>query len=244
VKFDSGVFAKGKSFTYTFTKSGVYNYYCAAHPDMKGAITVTDTAPAGAPAPTKIITDHSGYADNAARSAPAASDPVSGALDPFMAHLQAAHFNKGVGAQVQDIAEFDAWAKTHQALFRQMLDYEVGPGSVASASSTSNVFMQHMDNAHWNRSPMGQVSDISNFDSWNKSHLALFRMMFDPVVGKSSALGTSPGTSVFMQHMDAAHWNQSLNGQATAATDDFPAWTASHAAMFQAMIQSLATSGH
>jgi hypothetical protein len=103
--------------------------------------------------------------------------------------------------------------------------------------------MQHMDAAHWNRSPMGQANDISNFDSWNKAHIALFRMMLDQFVGKSSALGTSPGTSVFMQHMDAAHWNKSLNGQATDIVDDFPGWVASHQAMIQMMAGSLSSGG-
>jgi hypothetical protein len=175
-------------------------------------------------------------------TAPSAADPVSGAVDPFVAHLKAAHFNRGVGGQVQDISELDDWSKTHEALVRQMLDYEVGPASALGTAPVTSVFMQHMDNAHWNRSPMGQASDIANFDSWNKSHLAMIRMMADPFVGKTSTLGTSPGTSVFMQHLDAAHWNQSVNGQVTAITDDLPAWTASHAAMAQMMAGS-ATEG-
>jgi plastocyanin len=301
VKFDSGLFAKGKSFSYTFTKPGVYNYYCAVHPDMTGSITVTD-APAGparasitaaekppAGAPASPEGDHSSHGDtaapgpantdnaapsmdrgdqsmpgvehgdnsysstapgasdnsvpavrNAPAAAPGASDPVNGALDPFMKHMQYAHFNKGAGQQVQDISEFDSWAKAHEALFRQMLDYEVGPTSEAGTLPGASVFLQHMDAAHWNVSPMDQAAAIANFDSWNKSHLAMIRLMLDPAVGKSSVLGSAPGTSVFMQHMDVAHWNQSVNGQATAITDDLPAWISSHAGMFQAMAASVA----
>jgi plastocyanin len=62
MKFDSGVFGKGKSFSHTFTAPGVYNYYCAVHPDMVGTITVTGApaariataaeVPPGRPAPT------------------------------------------------------------------------------------------------------------------------------------------------------------------------------------------------
>ena len=103
--------------------------------------------------------------------------------------------------------------------------------------------MKHMDAAHWNASPMEQATAIANFDSWNKSHLAMFRMMFDPFVGKESALGSTPGTSVFMQHLDAAHWNQSANEQVSAITDDFAGWTQSHAAMFQAMVTSVSSGG-
>lgn len=38
--FESGLFGKGESFSYTFTEVGVFPYYCAPHPYMKGTITV------------------------------------------------------------------------------------------------------------------------------------------------------------------------------------------------------------
>ncbi|MFY9457676.1 MAG: copper-containing nitrite reductase [Candidatus Spechtbacterales bacterium] len=38
--FDSGLFSKGQSFSYTFTKAGEYEYYCLPHPWMKGKIVV------------------------------------------------------------------------------------------------------------------------------------------------------------------------------------------------------------
>jgi plastocyanin len=288
VKFDSGAFGQGKSWSYTFTQTGVYKYYCAVHPDMVGTVTVVN-APATPAKPAKAKVHRAkvhkaaatpaaagesmpgmGSGDNAAPTAangnnaktphsdssmpgmnmehspsarPAADDPISGAYNPFMQHLEYAHFNRGPGAQVQDISEFDQWLANHQKLFRMMLDPEVGPSSALGTAPVASTFMQHMDAAHWNRSPMGQANDISNFDSWNKAHLALFRMMLDQFVGKSSALGTSPGTSVFMQHMDAAHWNKSLNGQATDIVDNFPAWVASHQAMIQMMAASLSSGG-
>jgi plastocyanin len=283
VKFDSGAFGQGKSWSYTFAQTGTYKYYCAVHPDMVGTVTVVNApaAPATPAKPTKakvhkakvhkaaVTPPAAGDSmpgmsggDNAAPTAPnghnsmpsmdmgktqsarpAADDPISGAYNPFMQHLEYAHFNRGPGAQVQDISEFDQWLVNHEKLFRMMLEPEVGPSSSLGTAPVASTFMQHMDAAHWNRSPMGQANDISNFDSWNKAHIALFRMMLDQFVGKSSALGTSPGTSVFMQHMDAAHWNKSINGQATDIVDDFPAWVASHQAMAQMMAGSLSSGG-
>jgi len=38
--FGSGPIAPGQTFTYTFTKPGVYSYYCIYHPWMAGTITV------------------------------------------------------------------------------------------------------------------------------------------------------------------------------------------------------------
>lgn len=298
-RIDSPLFKQGESWSYTFKTVGVYEYYCAVHPDMVGKVTVVEKAappakkpkakkPAKAaakPAATEAESGHSMHGDNekstqadsdnapastehgdstmpgmahgdndksaaapgtsdngqpatAAPSYQASSDPASGAIDPFMKHLEVAHFQRTPAGQVQDIAEFDSWAKAHEALFRTMLDYEVGKGSVAGGAPAAGTFMQHLDAAHWNTSPMEQASAIANFDSWNKSHLAMFRQMFDGEVGRSSTLGASPGTSVFMQHLDAAHWNQSANEQANAILDDPAEWTSSHGAMFQAMLSS------
>jgi plastocyanin len=283
VAFDSGVFKKDQSFSYTFTTPGTYTYYCAVHPDMVGEIKVLDKdgkevanpAPAKPsnpiaqllapilPSSAQPASMHMPHADTPpgdgmsgmnqdsapTSTSPApypyapAADPVSGATDPFVAHLQAAHLNKGPGQQVQDIAQFDFWLKTHEALFRQMLEYEIGKDSVLGTTPVVDKFLKHMDATHFNASPMEQASKIADFDSWNKSHLALFRQMLDPVVGRQSQLGTAPVTGVFLQHMDAAHWNKSLNGQATDITDHLPEWLSSHQALVEAMIASAETPG-
>ncbi len=41
VAFDSGVLNPGTTFSYTFTQTGTYPYYCMIHPFMKGNVTVT-----------------------------------------------------------------------------------------------------------------------------------------------------------------------------------------------------------
>jgi len=38
--FNSGTLNPGKNFTYTFTTTGTYNYYCSLHPSMRGTIQV------------------------------------------------------------------------------------------------------------------------------------------------------------------------------------------------------------
>jgi len=38
--FSSGPIAPGQSFTYSFSRPGVYNYYCQYHPWMRGTVTV------------------------------------------------------------------------------------------------------------------------------------------------------------------------------------------------------------
>ena len=40
--FDSGLFAPGKSFSFTFTEEGQYPYYCIVHPWMIGTVFVIE----------------------------------------------------------------------------------------------------------------------------------------------------------------------------------------------------------
>jgi len=40
--FDSGTLSQGEEFSYTFQKTGTYEYYCSIHPNMKGKVTVTE----------------------------------------------------------------------------------------------------------------------------------------------------------------------------------------------------------
>ena len=38
--FDSGLLAKGESFSYTFNETGTFDYICTPHPYMKGKVQV------------------------------------------------------------------------------------------------------------------------------------------------------------------------------------------------------------
>ncbi|MGI0011601.1 MAG: cupredoxin domain-containing protein, partial [Nitrosopumilaceae archaeon] len=39
--FDSSMIPAGKTFSYTFSKAGKYDYYCLVHPWMTGKVTVS-----------------------------------------------------------------------------------------------------------------------------------------------------------------------------------------------------------
>jgi plastocyanin len=39
---DSGTLASGKTYSYTFSGTGMFKYHCAIHPSMTGTVTVTD----------------------------------------------------------------------------------------------------------------------------------------------------------------------------------------------------------
>ena len=38
--FDSGLINPGRTFRYTFTKAGTFNFFCQPHPFMKGTVVV------------------------------------------------------------------------------------------------------------------------------------------------------------------------------------------------------------
>lgn len=42
VSFDSGLFGKNETFSFTFDEAGTYQYYCTPHPYMKGTVVVTE----------------------------------------------------------------------------------------------------------------------------------------------------------------------------------------------------------
>jgi amicyanin len=48
VKFDSNLLQPGKSYSFTFTKPGTYDYFCEPHPFMRGIVIVDPNAPAPA----------------------------------------------------------------------------------------------------------------------------------------------------------------------------------------------------
>ncbi|HEU5487655.1 MAG TPA: plastocyanin/azurin family copper-binding protein, partial [Candidatus Nitrosotalea sp.] len=59
-RVDSGVIAQGGTFSYTFDKSGVYEYYCLFHPWMTGFVSVGTSTPVP-PTGISISTDKSVY---------------------------------------------------------------------------------------------------------------------------------------------------------------------------------------
>jgi hypothetical protein len=172
-------------------------------------------------------------------AAPAPGDPLGAALRPLDSYVQNEHVNRGLGAQVQDLAQADTWAGDHQMLARRMLDPEVGPGSAAAGAPVTGPLLRELDGQYWNTSPAEQVKRVADFDSWNLAQLELARRMADPAVGEHSTLGMSPGTGVVLHHLDNGHWNSSANGQVRALTDDFPDWYTAHQQMLQATAQSL-----
>jgi hypothetical protein len=83
-------------------------------------------------------------------------------------------------------------------------------------------FSEHMNHAHFQRSPEQQVSDIKDVNTYANTHIALFEAMAQ---GGSTALSGVPTDTLtpFVEHMKYAHIQRQPQQQVSDAqqTDDY-----------------------
>jgi hypothetical protein len=97
-----------------------------------------------------------------------------------------------------------------------------GQCSESVVTATLMPFSEHMNHAHFQRSPQQQVSDIKDVNTYTNTHIALFEAMAQ---GASTALGNVPTDSLapFVEHMKYAHIQRQPQQQVADAqqTDDY-----------------------
>ncbi|KUN70065.1 copper-binding protein [Streptomyces canus] len=208
VAFDSGTLKQGQSWSYTFTKVGTYEYYCAVHPDMVSSVKVvaasggggggttpapTPTAtPTGTPTATPTATPTSTPPAGTPTAAPTAT-PTSGGgsgsgeqcasinneLLPILQHLYAAHLSESPGQQVQDALALDSYLKMHTVWIESILKPAVSDGG-SVADDTLTVLLQHIYSAHLEESLGQQVTDLLDVDGYVKMHTVWAGHMLQP----------------------------------------------------------------
>jgi plastocyanin len=97
-RIDSGVITQGGSFSHTFDKIGVYNYYCLFHPWMTGFVSV-GTSTSAMPTGISISTDKSTYHNGD-------TIQISGKVSKFVQNKQVIVWitdSKGTGVSVSRI---------------------------------------------------------------------------------------------------------------------------------------------
>jgi plastocyanin len=131
----------------------------------------------------------------ATTSATCPDSVVTAALTAFVAHLDVAHFQRSPLQQLGDILNTDQYVKTHTVLAQNMAQplLDALPGILDTATLS---FIQHLDVAHFQRSPLQQLGDILNTDQYVKTHTVLAQNMlqglFDAISGACSAPGAAP----------------------------------------------------
>ncbi|MEU0204689.1 cupredoxin family copper-binding protein [Streptomyces canus] len=194
VAFDSGTLKQGQSWSYTFTKVGTYEYYCAVHPDMVSSVKVVAASGGGGggttPAPTPTATPTG--TPTATPTATPTSTPPAGT--PTAAPTATPTSGGGSGS---------------------------GSGSGEQCASINNELLpilQHLYAAHLSESPGQQVQDALALDSYLKMHTVWIESILKPAVSDGGSVADDTLT-VLLQHIYSAHLEESLGQQVTDLLD-------------------------
>ncbi|MFE3035865.1 cupredoxin family copper-binding protein [Streptomyces canus] len=208
VAFDSGTLQKGESWSYTFTKAGTYEYYCAVHPDMVSSVKVvaasgggggttptpTPTAPTATPTTGPTATPTATPTSTGMPMPTPTATPTSGGgggeqctsirneLLPILQHLYTAHLEESPGQQVQDALALDSYIKMHTVWIESILKPAVNDGGTV-LDSTLSVLLAHINSAHLEESLGQQVTDLLNPDAYVKTHTVWAEHLLAPTTG-------------------------------------------------------------
>ncbi|WSQ09678.1 plastocyanin/azurin family copper-binding protein [Streptomyces sp. NBC_01231] len=188
VKFDSGTLNKGDSWSYTFTKTGTYEYYCAVHPDMVSSVKVVAASGGGStPAPTPT-TAPTGTPTTGPTAAPTGTPTTGPTGMPMPTGTGGTGGGSGGGSGDDE--------------------------QCASAQDVLMPILQHLYAAHLERSPGEQVQDALALDSYIKMHTVWVESILKPAVAGGSTVLDST-LSTLLNHVNNAHLGESLGQQVT-----------------------------
>ncbi|HEY3019170.1 MAG TPA: cupredoxin family copper-binding protein [Solirubrobacteraceae bacterium] len=109
------------------------------------------------------------------------------------------------------------------------------------ASATADPFEQHMNDAHFSRSPTEQAQDIADTSEWINVHTILVEAMAAPSLEQGDKLTTvlQEAIAPFLAHFYAAHLEQSPTQQMEALLDP-STYTLTHTVLVEQMLQPVA----
>jgi plastocyanin len=110
-------------------------------------------------------------------------------------------------------------------------------GAACGASASVQPFVDHVDAAHLERSPLQQARDLADLDQYTLTHTVLVESMLAPIVPT-----VADSLAPFEQHVDAAHLERSPMQQAADImnTDDY---VLAHTVLVESMLAPLLGSG-
>ena len=173
--FASPTLQTGDTYTFTFTKPGMYSYYCAVHPSMTASVVVTGSTPTSPPVTTPGMPTSS-----SSMSMPPTTNStcaVSSGLQTLLTHINSAHLDESPGQQVSDILNVDQYVGNHLVLVQKILQPLTGGGLTNALSGLLQTLLTHVNSAHLDESPAQQVSDILDVNTYIGNHLSLVQRM-------------------------------------------------------------------
>ncbi|MEU0410306.1 cupredoxin family copper-binding protein [Streptomyces griseorubiginosus] len=192
VAFDSGTLKQGQSWSYTFTKVGTYEYYCAVHPDMVSSVKVV-AASGGGSTPT-----------------PAPTHPPTPTPTPTAAPT---------GTPTATPTATPTSTPTGMPTTAPTATPTGGSGEqCASIRNELLPILQHLYAAHLEESPGQQVQDALALDSYLKMHTVWIESILKPAINDGGSVADDTLT-VLLQHIYSAHLEESLGQQVTDLLD-------------------------
>lgn len=181
-KFTSPLLQQGQAYTYTFSKAGTYSYYCSVHPDMTAKVTVTggSTPPTTQPPTTQPPTS------SPTTPAPPAKCVPKAALEPFIAHVRAAHLQTSPLTQVTEILDTDKYVKTHTVMLDQMLVPIVDGTTSKAVTDALAPLITHIRAAHLQTSLFTQLTELLNADQYIKTHTVMLDQVLTPLLSQAA----------------------------------------------------------
>jgi amicyanin len=204
-KLDSGTLQKGDSWSYTFTKAGTYEYYCAVHPDMKASITVVADnsggtgGGSGSGGGSSSGGSGSGGSDSGGSGSGGASGGSSGGNSGGSGGSSSGggtgggHSGGSTGGDGGDSGGDEQCHSVQQVLLP---------------------ILQHINSAHLEESPGQQVQDALKLDSYLKMHTVWVESILTPAVNGGGAT-LDDTLTVLLQHINSAHLEESPGQQVT-----------------------------
>ncbi|RSM90428.1 copper-binding protein [Kibdelosporangium aridum] len=181
-KFTSPLLQQGQTYTYTFSKAGTYSYFCSVHPDMTAKVTVTggSTPPPTTQPPTSPPTTPPPTTTPPAKCVPKA------ALEPFIAHVRAAHLQTSPLTQVTETLNTDQYIKTHTVMLDQMLVPIVDGTTSKAVTDALNPLITHIRAAHLQTSLFTQLTELLNADQYIKTHTVMLDQVLTPLLSQAA----------------------------------------------------------
>ena len=107
------------------------------------------------------------------------SSLLTATLMPLSEHLDHAHLERSPQQQAGDIESYDQYTRTHTVLVESMTRPARDDLFMVSDGSLTPL-VQHLDHAHFERSPGQQVQDIESVDQYARTHTVLVETILQP----------------------------------------------------------------
>lgn len=214
-KFDSGNLGKGESWSYTFTKAGTYQYYCAVHPDMTASVTVVDDGSGTSGGSTSGGSTSGGSSSGGSTTGGTTTGGTTGGSTGGDTSGSTGGMTTGGTSTGTSTGGSTSGSTSGGTSGSTSSGSTGGSGGGSECYDVQQVLLpilQHLNSAHLGESPGQQVQDALALDSYIKMHTVWIESILTPLVNGGGATVDNTLT-VLLAHIKSAHLEESLGQQ-------------------------------